>query len=170
MTPDFVRKYHIYKLLRGTTLNSCVTREYIIKSLATYYYDHHRDDKLYEGLLITSEKTIRRDIKDIEIFFGVEIGYQRKNGHYMISDNVLSDGHRGIFDKMELFLASHKEQQWSPYITTEQSSLNTGINILGLVKAIEEKVYITLTYKGWYDDDRFSEIKEATVQPLHIKV
>ncbi|WP_290698220.1 WYL domain-containing protein [Lacinutrix sp.] len=169
MTPDFIRKYHIYNLLVKTTINSCISREMILESLKNQYEDYHRDDKLYQGLLVTSEKTIDRDIKNIASFFGVEINHKRHKGYYMVTNVDILKTHRAIFDKMELFLASHKEQQWSPFITAEQSSLNTDINILGLVKAIEHQVYITISYQGWYDDDIFSKIKEATVQPLHIK-
>lgn len=66
----------------------------------------------------------------------------------MVNQSVITKTHRTVFDKMELFLASHKEHQWSPYITTEESSLNTEINILGLVKAIERKVYIKINYEA----------------------
>lgn len=169
MTPDFIRKYSIYTLLLNTSINNCISRKEIINSLEKLYFDYHEGDKLFQGLLVTSEKTIDRDVKDIQSFFDVEIEHIRHKGQYMVNKDVISKTHRTIFDKMELFLASHKEQQWSPYITTEASSLNTEINILGLVKAIEHKVYITISYSGWYDDDGFLEIKQATVQPLHIK-
>lgn len=169
MTHDFIRKFHIYEILSATSINNCKSRQEIIKTLEKTYLDYHVGDKLYQGLLVSNEKTISRDVKDIETFFGVEIEHIRHKGHYMVDQSVISKTHRTVFDKMELFLASHKERQWSPYITTEESSLNTDINILGLVKAIEHKVYIKISYKGWYDDDQFSEIKHATVQPLHIK-
>lgn len=169
MTPDFIRKYQIYKLLSKTNINSCISRKDILQSLKNEYEDYHKGDKLYQGLLILHEKTISRDVKDIESFFGVEINHIRHKGYYIVANNIISKTHRAIFDKVELFLASHKEQQWSPFITTEKSSLNTDINILGLVKAIENQVFITLNYNGWYDDDNFTEIKQTTVQPLHIK-
>ncbi|MCL5128362.1 YafY family protein [Algibacter sp. L4_22] len=169
MTPDFIRKFHIYEILTKTSINNCKSRQEIINTLETLYLDYHDGDKLYQGLLVSNEKTISRDVKDIESFFGVEIEHIRHKGHYMVNQSVITKTHRTVFDKMELFLASHKERQWSPYITTEESSLNTEINILGLVKAIARKVYIKINYEGWYDDDHFSEIKQATVQPLHIK-
>ncbi|MGB1313696.1 MAG: helix-turn-helix transcriptional regulator [Bizionia paragorgiae] len=169
MTPDFIRKFHVYEILSKTSINNCKSRQEIIDILEQTYLDYHLGDKLYQGLLVSNEKTIKRDVKDIESFFGVEIDHIRHKGHYMVDNTALSKTHRTVFDKMELFLASHKERQWSPYISTEESSLNTDINILGLVKAIERKVYIKISYEGWYDDDHFNEIKEAKVQALHIK-
>ena len=169
MTPDFIRKFHIYEILSTTSINNCKSRQEIINTLEKLYLDYHFGDKLYQGLLVSNEKTISRDVKDIESFFGVEIEHIRHKGHYMVNQSVINKTHRTVFDKMELFLASHKERQWSPYITTEESSLNTEINILGLVRAIERKVYIKINYEGWYDDDRFTEIEQAKVQPLHIK-
>lgn len=168
MTPDFIRKYHIYQLISNASVTSYVSKDQIQNSLEDLY-QLHLGDKLYEGLLKTNERTIRRDIKDIETFFGVEITYKRGAGYYIEDSYVINKSQRLIFDKMELFLASHKEQQWSPYVTTEESSLNTAIDILGLVKAIEQNVEVIISYNGWFDDNGFEVIKTEKVQPLHIK-
>lgn len=168
MTPDFIRKYHIYQLISNASVTSYVSKDQI-QNLLEDLYQLHLGDKLYEGLLKTNERTIRRDIKDIETFFGVEITYKRGAGYYIEDSYVINKSQRLIFDKMELFLASHKEQQWSPYVTTEESSLNTAIDILGLVKAIEQNDEVVISYNGWFDDNGFEIIKTEKVQPLHIK-
>lgn len=168
MTPDFIRKYHIYKLIAKASETTYVSKSKIQESL-TNLYELHFGNKLYEGLLKTNERTIRRDVSDIESFFGVEIIYKRGAGYYIENNGVVNNSQRLIFDKMELFLASHKEQEWSPYVTTEESSLNTNLDILGLVKAIEEKVEVIVSYNGWFDDNGFEIIKSERIQPLHIK-
>lgn len=168
MTPDFIRKYHIYKLISRAASAAYVSKVQIQNYLENLY-QLHLGDKLYEGLLKTNERTIRRDVSDIETFFGVDIAYKRGAGYYVEDDSVIGASQRLIFDKMELFLASHKEQEWSPFVTVENSSLNTSIDILGLVKAIEEQRQITISYNGWFDDNGFEKITTEIVQPLHIK-
>lgn len=174
MTPEFVRKYHIYQLLTKTSENSCVSKGSIRFSLENVY-EQNRGSKLYDGFIKNNDRTIKRDIKDIESFFGVEIAYKKsqqgKNngGYYIVDLEDVDVKQRLILDKMELFLASHKEKEWSPYVSAEESSLNTNLDILALIKAIEHKVWVTISYHGWFDDDNFEEIKNARVQPLHIK-
>jgi hypothetical protein len=168
MTPEFIRKYHIYKLISNHKSNSYISKRDIIDKLNSLY-EINFENPLYVGLTKLSEKTIFRDVKDIQSFFGVEIKHLRNAGYILVDENLQNDSYQKIFDKMELFLTSHKEKEWSPYVTAEKSSLNISINVFELIRAIEKKKHIVITYKGWYDDHKFSELIDEKVQPLHIK-
>ena len=56
MTPDFIRKFHIYEILTTTSINNCKSRQDIIDRLERIYLDYHFGDKLYQGLLVSNEK------------------------------------------------------------------------------------------------------------------
>lgn len=167
MTSDFIRKFHIYKLILQFR-NGYISKKEIIDRLEDLYEENF-ENPLYVGLTKTSEKTISRDINDIQTFFGVEINHKRNYGYYLVEELIENEAYQKIIDKMELFLASYKEQEWSKYITTENSSLNPSINIFHLIRAIKEKVYVHLSYDGWFDDNRFQVLRDIKAQPLHIK-
>lgn len=173
MTADFVRKYFIYKIISNpsyygfTTTDGYVSKSDLIQIL-NKISNEHAGEPLYEGIGKYSERNLRRDLGDIKTFFNVEIELKKNYGYRIAEKDAYDDTSKLIFDKMELFLASHKEREWSPFVSAEDSSLNTAIDILGLVKAIENEVYVSLSYKGWYDDALFRQSEEK-VQPLHIK-
>jgi len=168
MTSDFIRKFHIYKLVSKHSNNSFISKQQI-KSKLKAIYELNFENPLYIGLTKISEKTISRDIKDIQTFFGVEINLKRNAGYYLEEESLEDKSYQKIMDKMELFLASHKEQEWGKYVTTENSSLNPVVNIFQLIRAIKEKKYIHFSYNGWYDEDHFKNFVNIKAQPLHIK-
>ena len=167
MTSEFIRKFHIYKLILQFR-NSYISKQQIIEKLEDLY-EANFENPLYVGLTKTSEKTISRDVNDIQTFFGVEINHRRNYGYQLVEEIVENEAYQKIIDKTELFLASHKEEEWSNYVTTENSSLNPAINIFHIIRAIKEHYYVKISYDGWFDDDRFGVIKNTKVQPLHIK-
>jgi len=168
MTAEFVRKYHIYKMLLTPKTPDGFISSKIIKEKLESEYNLHRDEELYKAFLSASPKNIKRDIKSIEAFFGVEIIHKRGKGYFIQDDTVHQELHQLIFDKVELFLLKPKEKQWRSYITPEQSSLNASVNIIGLLHAIENKLYVHIIYKGWYDDANF-KTTQTKIQPLHLK-
>jgi len=168
MTAEFVRKYQIYKILLAPKSSDGYVSAKTIKEALEREYDLHKDEELYKAFLKASPKNITRDIKSIEAFFGVEIIHKRGKGYFIQDDTVQQELQKLIFDKVELFLLKDKEKQWRSHITPEQSSLNTSINIIGLLRAIESKLYVYIVYKGWYDDANF-KTTQTKIQPLHLK-
>jgi len=178
MTPEFIRKYHIYKILNSPlsfgiqSPDGFVTAEDIASALQEVYTNNDKST-LYKGCLKTSAKTIKRDVSSIQDFVGVEIEFQKGRGHCIKEKDTNKDIQKFIFDKVELYMASHKEKEWSPFVSPEKSSLTSEINIIGLIKAIKEQKWVSINYQGWFDDlksdtDRYLNIT-THIQPLHLK-
>ena len=168
MTPEFVRKYHIYKILSAPKSIDGYVKLAVIEEELEIISNLHKENPLYKALLNNSTRNIKRDIKSIEVFFGLEINQKRGKGYRIDKSDLDKELQQLIFDKIELFILKHTEKKWSNYITPEQSSLNTNLDIIGLTRAIEHNLYVHINYKGWYDDANF-KTTQTKIQPLHLK-
>jgi len=174
MTPEFVRKHTIFKILRApqryhiTTTTGYVRYEELVDALETEHQKHD-GNPLYNGLIKNSFKNIKRDIKSIEYFFEKEIEFRRNKGFKIVNIADLTNDQQLIFDKMELFLSKDTEKKWQPYITAEASSLPNYIDIIEISHAIKNKYWITLSYNRRYEDKRINKETNVKIQPLHIK-
>ena len=172
MTPDFIRVFHIYKRLKNLDKNEYLSKNEIRKSVSKLHLEYQNKEfskKILSKTKNISDKTIKRDFNNIEGLYNINIGTKPNKGHFILNINIENIKHRGITDKMEFFLLAQKEKEWSPHISVEESSLNTQIDIIGLISAIEDQVWIKIKFHGWYDDTSFEEIQETKAQPLHIK-
>ena len=171
MTPEFLRRYYILKIISKPTAfgiynTAHVPLERLQKALNDKREDN-KDNKLYEKLESHNAKTIKRDLVSIREYFGVEISLKRNYGFY-IDDFEHTKDLEHIYEKTELFLLNNKSHEWKDVINAEESSLNGSIDINSLVNAIDQKKMIHIIYDGWFDDGVFNKI-EACVQPLLIK-
>ncbi|WP_066218702.1 helix-turn-helix transcriptional regulator [Formosa haliotis] len=172
MTPEFLRRYYVLRIIKNPELYG-LSRPYVtfeeLQRALQHIVELNKEDSLYEKLDFNSRKTITRDIKAIKAFTKIYIRHKRHQGYYILDkDLVITDELKDIFEKTELYLLNHHAHAWKQFVTMSRTSLSPLIDMVALINAIECKYLIEVDYKGWYDDNRFQNIK-TIVQPLHIK-
>lgn len=172
MTAEFFRRYYILKIVSNPRYFGIDTDTYVSKNelqnVLSKKYGEFNDSSFLNKLKHTSEKTIKRDLDYIKINFGVAIKLKRNYGYY-IKEGKLSQEIQNVFYRVEHLLISKKTAESSAYITPEKATLNTKIDLLSLINAIEHQMLIYISYKGWFEDNKFEEIEKKRYQPLHIK-
>jgi len=171
MTPEFLRRYYVLRIiskpkLYGIENNGYIPLKDLQKALDAKRYDFI-DDPLFEKLSNHTQKTIKRDIQKIKSYFGIEILLKRNYGYY-IDHFEHSENLKEIYDRTELFLLNHRTSEWKKHVTTGKTSLNIYVHFAELVNAIDQKLMVYIEYDGWYDDNKFQSIK-GYIEPLHIK-
>lgn len=172
MTAEFFRRYYILKIVSnpkyfGIDSDEFVTRQNLQKVLSEKYAEF-RGNTFLDKLKFNSEKTLRRDLVYIKDFFGVEIKLKRNYG-YFIKDGDLSQEMENVFYRVEHLLISKKAAESNSDITLQKATLNTKIDLLSLINAIERNFLVNISYRGWYDDNKFERVEKKQFQPLHIK-
>ena len=172
MTAEFFRRYYILKIVSnpkyfGIYENEYVSRTELQKALIKKH-EEFKGNTFLDKLKFNSEKTLRRDLVYIKEYFGVEIKLKRNYG-YHIEGGALSKEMENVFYRIEHLLISKKASESNSFITLDKTTLNTTIDLLSLINAIEHNYLIYISYKGWYDDNRFERIEKKQYQPLHIK-
>lgn len=172
MSPEFFRRYYILKIISypkafGIDNEHYVAHKELQNKLEDKQHEFSESDYLSK-LNSHSKKTVKRDFEIITKDFGVEIALKRNYG-YFIKQGEISEAQTNVFSKIEHLLLSKKASENHLYIATEKSSLNTKIDLLGLINAIENKYVVHLSYNGWYDDNQFESFFQKSFQPLHLK-
>lgn len=172
MTAEFFRRYYILKIVSNPKYFGIYDNEYVSRSeLQKALFKKHEEFKgntFLDKLKFNSDKTLRRDLVYIKEYFGVEVKLKRNYG-YHIEGGALSQEMENVFYRVEHLLISKKATESSSFITLDKSILNTTIDLLSLINAIEHKYLVNISYRGWYDDNRFERIEKKQFQPLHIK-
>lgn len=172
MSPEFLRRYYILKIVSNPVSFGIDNDTYVkLKELQNKLEDKQlefKDNTFLKKLSSHNKKTIKRDLKIIYDEFGVEIKLKRNYGYY-VNQGEVSEDVKSIFSRVELLLISRKSAEINSCISSEDSSLNTNIDTLGLINAIEKKYVIHVSYSGWYDDNEFEEIEKKPFQPLYLK-
>ncbi|WP_458626819.1 helix-turn-helix transcriptional regulator [Winogradskyella sp. PC D3.3] len=170
MTPEFLRRYYILRIISnpkvyGIEKNGYVPLEDLQRSLDQLRADN-MDDPLYDKLNLHSQKTIKRDLDKIKSYYQAIILHKRNYGYY-VDGYEISEALKEIYEKTELYLLHHHAHAWKTYVTTARSSLSSQVDLVPLIHAIEQRLLIKITYHGWYDDS-FKTIS-GFFQGLHIK-
>lgn len=172
MTAEFFRRYYILKIVSNPRYFGIDTDTHVSKmdlqNILSKKHGEFNESDFLNKLKHTSEKTIKRDLDYIKVNFGVEIKLKRNYGYY-IKQGKLFEEMENVFYRVEHLLITRKAAESNSYITTEKSTLNTTIDLLSLINAIEHQLLIYISYKGWFEDNKFEEIEKKRYQPLHIK-
>lgn len=110
-----------------------------------------------------SEKTIRRDIKDITNFFGLSIEYSRANNGYFMSDEEPENSFiEQTLDSFSVLSAIGGDTGKPDFIFPEKRKPSSGNeHFLSLKRAIEKQFIIEFDYHKFFPD----EIGMRKVQP-----
>lgn len=172
MTAEFFRRYYILKIVSNPRYFGINEDVYVskieLKNVLSKKYGEFNESSFLNKLKHNSEKTIKRDLNYIKNNFGVEIKLKRNYGYY-IKEGELSQEMENVFYRVEHLLISKKTAESNSYITPEKAALNTTIDLLSLINAIEHQLLIYISYKGWFEDNKFEKIEKKRYQPLHIK-
>jgi len=171
MSPEFIRRYYILRIVSNPKSYGIDNNGYVplidLQCALDDKRSEYLDNDLFDKLSSHSQKTIKRDIEKIKFYFGVEILLKRNSGYY-INFYDSSEDLKTIYDKTELYLLTKYANEVNKHVTIEKGTLNSAIDFVELVNAIDQKLLVHIIYDGWYDDDEFLTLKDY-IQPLHIK-
>lgn len=149
MSPEFLRRYYVLKIISNPKAfgidNDCYVTHLQLKNKLEDKQYQFNDTFLFKKFGSNCKKTINRDLQIIEKDFGVTINLKRNYGYYIKGGEILKSLNT-VFSGVELLLINKKASQNNSCVTTENSSLNTKIDFLGLIDAIENKYTIHLSY------------------------
>ncbi|RXP63504.1 WYL domain-containing protein [Lutibacter sp. HS1-25] len=172
MTAEFFRRYYILKIVSNPKYFGIYTDKYVsnkeLQRVLDKKYEDFKNNTFLGKLKFNGEKTLRRDLKSIKEYFGVEIKLKRNYGYY-VQKGTISQEMENVFYRIEHLLISTKAAENNFNITPEKATLNTTIDLLSLINAIENNFLVHISYKGWYDDNKFECLEKQQFQPLHIK-
>lgn len=150
MTPEFLRRYYILRIISnpkvyGIDKNGYVPLEDLQSALDHIRADNY-EDLLYDKLNQHSQKTIKRDLDKIRSYYKTNVLLKRNSGYY-IDGYEISDDLKEIYEKTELYLLHHHAHSWKKHVTTARSSLSAQVDLVPLINAIEQEVLIEVNIK-----------------------
>ena len=128
-------------------------------------------DHLGDNDLPVSSRTIQRDIEQIRIDLGMEIGYDRNTNSYFLSDD--DDEHERVLPLLERAVLGemlggdgHAIRDASPFVSMERRGRLQGLRHWAqLLRAIQERRWVKLEYKRYQVDI----VKEHKLRPALLK-
>jgi predicted DNA-binding transcriptional regulator YafY len=155
----------VHYLLRNVLIiNKIKCEPYIGLSDLT---NHVRDILFFRGIQDAgvSQRTIQRDIQNIQTDFGIDIQYSRAQHGYNIGYSPVSDVIECFLDSFEVLIALNAEAGNMDFIFAEKHR-NTGIQHLHLlIYAIKNNVRITFLYAKFQNDSQ----SERCIEPYALK-
>lgn len=171
MTPEFLRRYYILRIISnpkvyGVEKNGFMPLDDLQNALDQLRLNNI-DDPLYDKLNQYSQKTVKRDLEKIKSYYQAIVLHKRNYGYYLDSFEV-SEALNEVYEKTELYLLHYHAHSWKDHVSTTRSSLSSQVDLVPLIHAIEQQFLIEIEYQGWYEDNGYQTI-EGFFQPLHIK-
>lgn len=124
-----------------------------------------KDPDAIEEKLITSIRTMQRDIKAIASIYDIEIKNDPKTSKYYIIEDVEDLPSKRLRENFEILNAIRMSKGFGDsLIFEERRSLGTE-HMAGLLHAIQNKLYIEFNYEKFWDDS----ITERKVAPVSLK-
>ncbi|WP_113922601.1 helix-turn-helix transcriptional regulator [Cognataquiflexum aquatile] len=131
------------------------------------HLDQHlkRKEEDMEYKLCISKRTLTRDLKEIERFFGICIEFNQKTGQYGINNEESFAQNLPLLETFDWLQIFGKKGKVPPYLIFENRVAKGIDNLLPLAKAIENKQLIRIQYaKFWLWEEEMRVLK-----PLALK-
>jgi len=133
-------------------------------------FEELQDDMLLdhdsiEYQLIKSQRTLQRDIKDIETIYGIEIVSDRSSGKYYIKENTENTHSQRLRENFDLINAIRLTERFGTNLVFEDRKPLGTQHMSGLLHAIQNHLEVTFTYLKFNDDS----ISERRLKPIALK-
>jgi len=136
----------------------------------TMSFEELQDDMLLdpdsiEDQLIKSQRTLQRDIKDIEIIYGIEIVADRSTGKYYIKENTENTHSQRLRENFDLINAIRLTERFGNSLVFEDRKPLGTQHMSGLLHAIQNQLEVKFTYQKFYD----ASVSERRLKPIALK-
>lgn len=123
------------------------------------------EEELSSEKMVTSQRTLQRDIEDIRDIYGINIICERSDFRYRIVENSEPRHTQRLRENFDLLNAIRLAQTLpNSFIFEERRSLGTQ-HMTALLHAIQSKLRVSFSYHKFYDDSESSR----EVNPLALK-
>ena len=123
------------------------------------------EEELSSEKMVTSQRTLQRDIEDIRDIYGINIICERSDFRYRIVENSEPRHTQRLRENFDLLNAIRLAQTLpNSFIFEERRSLGTQ-HMTALLHAIQSKLRVSFSYHKFYDDSESSRV----VNPLALK-
>lgn len=124
-----------------------------------------RESEIQGYELTLSKRTFQRDCQDIAQLFNIEISYDRPANRYYINYDDSSTANERILEAFDTFNALNIRDRLSDYIYFENRRTAGTEYLRDLIKAIEGRVVINITYERFDDEGSF----QRKIEPYALK-
>ena len=123
------------------------------------------DPDAIEDNLLTSQRTLQRDIKAIASIYEIEITSDKSLNKYFIREDVEDLPSKRLRENFEILNAIRMSRGFGDSLVFEERrSLGTE-HMAGLLHAIQNKLYVGFTYEKFWDDS----VQDRKVAPVSLK-
>jgi len=112
-----------------------------------------------------SKRTFQRDLKDIEILYGIEIEYDKHRLVYHIVTEDNNDLKQRILESYTTFNALKLNERLSKYIHFEEQKASGTVFFSDLLRAIEKRKKVIFSYKKFEKENTY----QVKLEPLALK-
>lgn len=150
----------IKKLQRKPYTGFAELQQYIETQLE---YLQLQDERLNMGF---SKRTLQRDIREINLLFGVQIEYSKRDkGYYIVESPAENHSFQRMLESFDLFHSLNLAQDLTPFILPENRPAQGTENLFGLLHAIKQRLQIGFSYQKFWED----EPTQRLVEPYALK-
>src|SRR5680860_364216 len=133
-------------------------------------FEELQDDMLLdpdsiEEQLIKSQRTLQRDIKDIETIYGIEIVADRSSCKYYIKENTENIHSQRLRENFDLINAIRLTESFGKNLVFEDRKPLGTQHMSGLLHAIQNQLEVIFSYLKFHDDS----ISERRLKPIALK-
>jgi hypothetical protein len=133
-------------------------------------FEELQDDMLLdpdsiEDQLIKSQRTLQRDIKDIETIYGIEIVANRSSGKYYIEENTENTHSQRLRENFDLINAIRLTESFGNNLVFEDRKPLGTQHMSGLLHSIQNSLKVKFDYHKFYDDTD----SKREVMPIALK-
>ncbi|MDD2797748.1 MAG: WYL domain-containing protein [Bacteroidales bacterium] len=147
----FLTRYFIIieKIRKGKYVSLKEIREHIEQKIISLSL---QDDTLSMGF---SERTLKRDIREIRNLFGISIEYSRQNSGYYIEDEIDNLNFQPMLEAFDLFNSMNIASDLSSFVFHENRRPKGTEHLFGIIHAIKNRKQIKFEYRK-FDNEHIS--------------
>jgi predicted DNA-binding transcriptional regulator YafY len=128
-----------------------------------FQFLQQRDDHLTIGF---SQRTLQRDIKEIDVMFGITIEYSpRMKGYFIVQKSSENMNFTRMLEAFDMFQSLNLAQDLTPYVHLEKGKPQGTEHLYGLLHAIKNRYRVMFTYEKFYEE----EFSQRHTEPLALK-
>ncbi len=128
-----------------------------------FQFLQQRDDHLNIGF---SQRTLQRDIKEIDIMFGITIEYSpRQRGYFIVQKSSENMNFTRMLEAFDMFQSLNLAQDLAPHVHLEKRKPQGTEHLYGLLHAIKNRYRVMFTYEKFHEE----EFSQRQTEPLVLK-